>query len=151
VSAQDAEHAKAMLRSLSGRVHHVVTGVAVVFAGCVRPEGVECSKISIGGGASEATSIVFSEQTEVKFAELDEEVIDAYVATGEPMDKAGSYGIQGLAGTFVTSINGCYHNVMGLPISRLCTEMLPFLRVMTASASSSTTTTAAAAAAAAAK
>jgi septum formation protein len=70
----------------------------------------------------------FAESTAVEFAPLTEACIEAYVATGEPMDKAGSYGIQGAAGSFVKGIEGCYFNVMGLPIHRLSVEIAALLR-----------------------
>ena len=92
------EEAKEMLRSLSGRHHQVMTGVTVR-----RGEKTER----------------FTEITEVYFRPLSEAELSAYVATDDPMDKAGSYGIQGLAGLFVEKLQGDYFNVMGLPICRL--------------------------------
>ncbi len=62
---------------------------------------------------------VVEEITRVTFAPLSDEEIDAYIATGEPFDKAGAYGIQGIGGRYVTRIEGCYFNVMGLPLARL--------------------------------
>ena len=91
----------AMLSSLSGRSHSVCTGVALVYA-------------PLKG--DEPDVVVFVESSDVNFAELRPELIDAYVASGEPMDKAGSYGIQGMGGSFVTGISGCYFNVVGFPI-----------------------------------
>lgn len=92
----DAADAQAMLETLSGRSHTVITGI------CLRhPQG----------------SIVDSASTQVCFAPLTTEEIAAYVASGEPMDKAGAYGIQGLASKFVTRIEGCYFNVVGLPLA----------------------------------
>ena len=91
-----------MLRSLSGRIHKVFTGVAIV-----------CGE--------KVTS--FFEETEVEFYTLtDQEILD-YVATGEPMDKAGAYGIQGRGAVLVKRINGDYFNVMGLPISKVYREL----------------------------
>lgn len=90
----DAADAAAMLRRLSGRTHEVLTGVAVA-----RGDRVE----------------VVVERTAVTFAELDDAEIAAYVGTGEPLDKAGAYGIQGRGGNFVTRIEGSYDNVVGLP------------------------------------
>ena len=91
-----------MLRSLSGRIHKVYTGVAIV-----------CGE--------KVTS--FFEETEVEFYHLtDQEILD-YVATGEPMDKAGAYGIQGRGAVLVKRINGDYFNVMGLPISKVYREL----------------------------
>jgi len=98
----DTVDAARMLRLLSGRTHQVYTGVAVVLNGVER-SGVEC--------------------TDVSFAELDDETISRYIATGEPMDKAGAYAIQGRGAVLIRSICGCYSNVVGLPIYRL-SEML---------------------------
>jgi septum formation protein len=92
----DGADAARMLRLLSGRAHEVITGI------CLRD------------GASE---VVDAASTQVWFCELSDAEIEAYVASGEPMDKAGAYGIQGLASKLITRIEGCYFNVMGLPIS----------------------------------
>ena len=99
---RSAEHAKEMLRSLQGRAHQVYTGVCVI------------------RGDSELRRYNMSH---VRFRPMSEEEIDAYVATGEPMDKAGAYGAQGKGAIFVEGIDGDFFNVMGLP---LCTlgEML---------------------------
>jgi septum formation protein len=95
----DAAEARAMLARLAGREHAVHTAVTVV-----APDG------------SRATG---SELTRVRFRGLQSEEIDAYVATGEPLDKAGAYGIQEYGATFVEGVSGCYFNVMGLPVVRL--------------------------------
>ena len=87
-----------MLSALSGRTHTVITGVCVISGG-------------------ERTC--FSEHTDVTFRELSESEISAYVASGEPMDKAGAYGIQGPGAVLVKGINGDFYNVMGLPVARL--------------------------------
>ena len=92
---RDEEEAFRMLRLLSGRVHRVTTGYCIVHEG------------------EEITGAV---TTEVKFRELDDDIIWAYIATGEPMDKAGAYGIQGKAGLFVEWIRGDYYNVVGFPL-----------------------------------
>ncbi|MFJ8063139.1 Maf family protein [Psychrobacillus sp. NPDC096426] len=97
------EQAKEYLKSLSGRTHHVVTGVSIQGAG---------------------TSISFAESTLVTFYELSNEQIDAYVATGDSLDKAGAYGIQTMGGLLVKKIEGDYNNVVGLPISRLFQTLL---------------------------
>lgn len=100
----DAGDAAAMLRRLSGRTHRVISAVSVVGAG------------------REAQSVSVSQ---VSFAVLDETAIAAYVASGEPMGKAGGYAIQGAAERFVTRLDGSYSGVMGLPLyetSRLLTE-----------------------------
>ncbi|MGE5491172.1 MAG: Maf family protein [Actinomycetota bacterium] len=91
----DEADAQAILRSLSGHTHRVLTGVAMHFQG--------------------RTEYVLS-ASEVRFRELDEEEIRHYVMTGEPMDKAGAYGIQGRAGIFVEHLAGSYTGVMGLPV-----------------------------------
>ena len=92
---RDPEDARAMLRSLSGRGHQVLTGVTV------------------RTGETEETACVC---TEVHFRPLSEREIDAYVRSGEPLDKAGAYGIQGLAAVFVDKLAGDYYNVVGLPL-----------------------------------
>jgi len=92
--------ARSMLRRLSGRAHEVHTGLALL-----RSTGAE--------------QRVVEEITRVHFAPLTEQEIEDYIATGEPFDKAGAYGIQGIGGRYVTRIEGCYFNVMGLPLARL--------------------------------
>ena len=89
--------AERMLQMLSGATHRVMTGICVVRA----PQTIEAWT---------------HETTFVTFRELDPEEIESYVASGEPFDKAGGYAIQGLASRFVTHIDGCYFNVVGLPI-----------------------------------
>jgi septum formation protein len=89
------DDAARMLRLLSGRMHLVTTGVSLI------------------GGKGEDTR---AETTEVTFAELSENEIRDYVASGEPMDKAGAYGIQGIASRWVKRLEGCYFNVVGLPV-----------------------------------
>ena len=96
---RSADEAAEMLRALSGRAHQVMTGVTVR-----------------RGGRAETDTVV----TDVHFRPLTDREIAAYVATGEPMDKAGAYGIQGLASIFVDRLDGDYYNVMGLPLCRLC-------------------------------
>ncbi len=89
-----------MLRLLSGRTHHVLTGVAVVTA---------------------TSTEVAAEVTAVRFRALSEDEISAYISTGEPMDKAGAYAIQGRAARWIPRIEGCYFNVVGLPIALVST------------------------------
>jgi septum formation protein len=101
----DAAHAREMLRSLSGRTHEVITGV------CVKGEG---------------RSVVFSVGTDVVFRTLEEAEIEAYIATGEPMDKAGAYAIQGGAAHMVRAIRGSYTNVVGLPLCELHEALISF-------------------------
>ena len=95
---RDEEDARRMLRLLSGRDHQVMTGMTVV-------KGDACRTVT--------------EVTDIHFRELSEAEIDGYIATGEPMDKAGSYGIQGGAALFAEKMVGDYYNVMGLPVCRL--------------------------------
>ena len=97
---EDAAHAARMLRMLSGRSHRVITGVALVSA-----EAVETA----------------AEVTAVRFLTLSDEEIEAYAASGEPMDKAGAYAIQGQAARWIPRIEGCYFNVVGLPLALVST------------------------------
>ncbi len=92
--------ARRILRLLSGRTHEVLTGVSVVRG----PKG---------------PSALHVETTRVTFLELSNHDIEDYIATGEPFDKAGAYGIQGIGGRFVERIEGCYFNVMGLPLAKV--------------------------------
>lgn len=101
---KNREEAASMIRLLAGRTHHVYTGVTV---------------ISISSGEQ----ITFSECTEVEVYPMTEKQIERYVATGEPMDKAGAYGIQGYFAAYVKGIRGDYNNVVGLPVARVCQEL----------------------------
>lgn len=96
---KNEKEAKDMLHALSDKRHSVLTAVALVKDDTVRTKVVE---------------------TKVWFRDLSDKEIDAYVATGEPLDKAGAYGIQGRAAAFVEKINGSYTNVVGLPLSQVC-------------------------------
>jgi septum formation protein len=87
-----------MLEKLSGREHQVITGVALLAPGGARRS-------------------VAHETTRVVFRPLTRQEIEDYVASGDPLDKAGAYAIQGRAGRFVTRLEGCYFNVMGLPVA----------------------------------
>lgn len=104
---RDAEDAMRMLRLLSGRAHLVITGVCVV-------EPVVSGQWS---GVREAVPRTASETTLVTMNKLSEEEIRDYVATGEPMDKAGAYAIQGMASRWIPRIEGDYSNVVGLPVA----------------------------------
>jgi septum formation protein len=106
----DAADAARMLRLLSGRTHQVTTGVCLI------------SPVQASGGQASA-EIVVSETTSVTFQSLTAGDIDFYVETGEPMDKAGAYGIQGIASRWITRIDGDYFNVVGLPVA-LVSRML---------------------------
>ena len=97
---QDEEDAARMLRRLSGRWHQVLTGICL---------------------AHHDETRVAVETTRVLMASLSEWDIQDYIATGEPLDKAGAYGIQGRAAVFIPAIEGCYFNVVGLPLARLTT------------------------------
>jgi septum formation protein len=105
----DLEDATRMLRLLSGRTHQVHTGICLVRA----PDEIVALK---------------HETTLVTFRELDEEEIRRYVESGEPLDKAGAYAVQGLASKFVTRISGCYSNVVGLPVALLYEILKPFIK-----------------------
>lgn len=104
------EEAKRILRELSGRVHQVITGVSVWLISAPDKEN-----ISLGFRT-------LTETSHVTFKELSDEEIEAYVATGEPLDKAGAYGIQGEGGALVKGVAGDYDNVVGLPVKRLLKE-----------------------------
>ena len=94
----DAKQAQKMLSLLAGRSHSVLTGICFLWGG-------------------KQTSLV--EETRVHFAPMSSVEIDAYVSSGEPFDKAGGYAIQGLASRYISRIEGCYFNVVGLPIHRV--------------------------------
>lgn len=96
----NAADAKRTLRLLRGRTHEVLTGIAV---------------------ATRAGMLSELETTEVAFGEIAESELEVYVASGEPYDKAGGYGIQGYAARWIPRIEGCYFNVMGLPLARVAT------------------------------
>ena len=93
----DAPDAGRMLRALRGRVHEVITGLAL---------------IEVGGGWEETASVA----TRVRMGEYSEAAIEAYVASGEPFDKAGGYAVQGEGARLVEAVDGCYTNVVGLPV-----------------------------------
>lgn len=101
VKPANGEEARAMLQLLSGKKHEVYTGICVIL------------------NAPEPRSLSAVEKTEVSFGPLGAEEIESYIASGEPMDKAGAYGIQGSASAFIESIYGDYNNVVGLPLYRL--------------------------------
>jgi septum formation protein len=96
---RDAADAARMLAALRGRLHHVITGVALVAAG--------------PGGREESTAVT----TRVRMGQYTDDEIAAYVATGEPLDKAGAYAVQGLGSRLVMEVQGCFSNVVGLPVS----------------------------------
>ena len=100
--------ARRMIASLSGRSHRVYTGLAVC-----RPDREPETAIEVTG---------------VRFRSLSEAEIDAYVATGEPMDKAGAYAVQGAGARLIEGIEGCYYNVVGLPLSLTASLLVPLVR-----------------------
>ena len=97
---KDEEDAFKILKSLQGRKHSVYSGIVVI---------------------NTAKNVIKQESlaTEVTFSEISDDEILEYIKTGEPLDKAGAYGIQGIGGIFVKEIKGCYYNVVGLPLNRL--------------------------------
>jgi septum formation protein len=97
---KDADDARRMLRLLNATTHEVLTGLFVI-------------------RAYDGISFAHLERTRVEFNRISDLDIDAYIQTKEPFDKAGAYGIQGVGGRFVRKVDGCYFNVMGLPLSRL--------------------------------
>lgn len=97
---KNEEDAFSMLSSLSGNTHKVYSGICLI-------------------NTYDDTVVTDCDCTEVKFSELNPRQIRNYINSGEPMDKAGAYGIQGLGGAFVEGIKGCYYNVMGLPLNKL--------------------------------
>ena len=102
---KDEEDARRMLRALSDKTHIVITAGAIV---------------------SKQVSTTFYEKARVTFNRLEEDEIEAYVATKEPFDKAGAYAVQGFGAKFVRGINGDYYAIMGLPVSRLYQELRRF-------------------------
>jgi len=104
---RDKKEAYRMLRSLQGKTHQVYTGVAILIK--------EENKLG--------TYTTFAEMTSVSMYTMTEDEIEYYVSTGEPMDKAGAYGIQGKSAVYVKEIHGDYNNVVGLPVARLYQEM----------------------------
>ena len=109
---ESAADAARMLRLLSGRTHRVITGVCLVSGS---------SSAGHAEGADTRAVSTAAEVTAVQFLTLSEEEIQAYIATGEPNDKAGAYAIQGHAARWIPRIEGCYFNVVGLPIALVST------------------------------
>lgn len=106
---RNKQHAYEMLSNLSGKTHTVISGVCLCYKG---------------------RTVSFDEKTLVSFYPLDDSDINAYIATGSPMDKAGAYGIQDGAALFVKKIDGDYYNVVGLPVSRLNREIKKLIEYM---------------------
>lgn len=101
------EEAKSMLDKLSGTVHQVYTGVTI---------------------ATKDRTVSFHECTNVSFNHIDSDLLEAYLDSGDSLDKAGGYGIQGSAVAFVKKVDGCYANVVGLPVNRLINELDRFFK-----------------------
>lgn len=104
---RNANEAMQMLSQLNGREHQVFTGVALL-------------EVVNGNVVREQSDVVC---TRVWFRQVGEDHLRRYIATGEPMDKAGAYGAQGYGSTLIERIEGCYFNVVGLPVSRVCTML----------------------------
>ena len=108
---KDEEDAFRILKSLEGQIHQVYTGVTVIL----------CQEAGSYAGST------FSEKTDVEVYDMEDGEIAAYVSTGEPLDKAGAYGIQGSFAAYIRGIHGDYTNVVGLPLGRLCHEIKKLL------------------------
>lgn len=112
---KNVERAAEMLDSLQGKVHYVYTGVTLIW---------ENKKLSPDGILTgEVCRKSFFEETAVEIYPMTKEEIRDYIKTGDPMDKAGAYGIQGIFAAHIKGITGDYYNVVGLPIGRLCQEI----------------------------
>ena len=109
---RDIDEARSMLRTISGRSHQVVTGVSLC---CLLDEN--------GGDKPNLKTVTFDEVTDVHVAELSEDEIEEYVLSGDPMDKAGAYGIQGDFSVHISRLEGDYFNVVGLPVAALYREL----------------------------
>ena len=107
---KDEEDAFRILKSLEGQIHQVYTGVTVIL----------CQEAGSYAGST------FSEKTDVWVYDMTDEEIRDYISTGEPMDKAGAYGIQGKFAAYIKGIEGDYNNVVGLPVARLVHELKTF-------------------------
>jgi len=114
--------AKRTLRKLSGQQHYVHTGVCIMVTGGKWTDG--------GPARSLIRETYFETTTLVKMCELTEDLISSYVESGEPLNKAGAYGIQGLGAVLVHYIKGEYSNVVGLPLNRLCSEITKFMQTL---------------------
>ena len=102
----DKDKAREMLKLLSGKTHRVITGVSIFYKG---------------------QNISFSQVTDVEFFHLTDDEIENYIDTGEPLDKAGAYGIQGKGALLIKRIKGDYYNVMGLPVAELYHKIKMFI------------------------
>lgn len=113
---KDADDAFAILSKLSGQKHTVFTGVALVTPSQLQQQ-------SDDPLSDNFVVTTFHEGTDVNVTEMTQQMIRCYIETGEPFDKAGGYGIQGIGGSLIEGIRGDYYNVMGLPLHRLCKEL----------------------------
>ncbi|KAI1287366.1 putative bifunctional dTTP/UTP pyrophosphatase/methyltransferase protein [Halotydeus destructor] len=121
---KDKEDAFQMLTKLSGQQHSVFTGVALVTSSSASAlDGAASTLPAHGEHTEDFVVTTFHEATVVTMTQMSPEVIKAYIETGEPMDKAGSYAIQGTGGTLVEGIKGDFYNVVGIPLHRLCREL----------------------------
>ena len=116
VKPADETEAFQMIELLQGRSHQVYTGVTILRQGGLQP-------LEEGTGTCSIQKKQFFEKTDVMVYPMSEEEITAYVKTGEPLDKAGAYGIQGSFAAYIQGINGDYSNVVGLPVGRLYHEL----------------------------
>jgi septum formation protein len=105
---KDREEARLILSELSDNTHEVITGVSFLFVDPV---------------TKKTREHLFFDKTEVTFNEITKELMDAYIATGDSLDKAGAYGIQGPSLTFISKLNGSYSNVVGFPLDKIVGEL----------------------------
>lgn len=110
-----------MLSSLNNRTHQVVTGCTLLFHADPAFGSVTNSSLD----SAEPLVVSFSVSTDVTFADIPSSALRLYVSSGEPFDKAGGYGYQSLAATFVREIRGCYYNVVGFPLYELVNKLAP--------------------------
>jgi putative bifunctional nucleoside triphosphate pyrophosphatase / methyltransferase len=126
---ESKQHAFEMLKQLSGKEHSVFTGVSIIVSCDPKQTAADTDSLRtqvagvVENDIQNAIEWQFYEETRVQFAELSDEMIQEYVESGEPMDKAGGYGIQGLGGTLISGINGCYFNVVGLPLHGMAVQL----------------------------
>lgn len=120
---KDIDDALKMLLKLSGKTHTVFTGVALITAKQFSNEPQSTNSSNNIPAEDHYLVTTFHEATDVTMSEMDKTIIEAYIKTGEPMDKAGSYAIQGIGATLIESIRGDYFNVVGLPLHRLAKEL----------------------------
>ena len=103
---ENKSHARQMIKALSGKTHKVISGVCIIRNGKTHK---------------------FHDETSVTFDEMTDDEIEEYISTDEPYDKAGAYAVQGLAGKYIKGLNGCYFNVVGLPVNKIYIKLKHFL------------------------